>query len=275
MQYVRSLHETPAPHLGDPPGVEVAVAAHLESALALGCSYQPGCADAGPRAATVDLFVVGLEGELRVEVGGRTLTAGPDCVVFVPAGAAHRVRNDGTAAGRALLLLLPAPVAGAPLFRPAPDQPGGGGGSDGTNGSAGGSGLDVAGEPFALALDAAGFAGGSRPNGFAVQTLADASLGVTRCVMNAAQVAAGGEGPPTHIHTFDQLFFVLHGRLHVEVALERVVAERHQVVVLPAGVPHTQWNEGPEVEVHLALLVPAPPAGEPLTKPVTFAAVPR
>ncbi|MCC6433778.1 MAG: cupin domain-containing protein [Acidimicrobiales bacterium] len=261
MQYVRSLDHTPAAHLSDPSGIEVTVAAQLESVLALGCCYQPRCADPGWGAAAVDLLLVGVEGTLSVEVGGRVLTAGADCVVFVPAGAAHRVRNDGTEPARALALLVPAPSAGAALFEAVADDSGAAaGGGDGA---------------FAVALDAAQFAAGSRPNGFAVQTLADPSLGVTGCVVNAAQVAAGGEGPPTHIHTFDQLFFVLHGRLHVEVALGRVVAERHQIVVLPAGVPHTQWNEGPDVEVHLAVLVPAPPAGEPLTVPVAFAAVPR
>ena len=64
-------------------------------------------------------------------------------------------------------------------------------------------------------------------------------------------------------------------RVAVAVALGRVVAERHQIVVLPAGVPHTQWNEGPDVEVHLAVLVPAPP-GHPLnTRELVYTGVTR
>lgn len=93
---------------------------------------------------------------------------------------------------------------------------------------------------------------------------------MTSCVVNVAQVGAGGAGPPMHLHTFDQLFFVLEGELQVEVALQRVVAPRHSLVVLPAGVPHTQWNDGPGTEVHLAVLVPAPLPGEPILTPVTL-----
>jgi len=48
------------------------------------------------------------------------------------------------------------------------------------------------------------------------------------------------------------------------VGLDRHVAEPGTLVVLPAGVPHRQWNEGRVPERHLALLSPAPEPGRPL-----------
>ncbi len=39
-------------------------------------------------------------------------------------------------------------------------------------------------------------------------------------------------------------------------------------VVLPAGIVHRNWNEGPGVEKHVTLLVPEPAKGEPLDYPV-------
>jgi len=76
-------------------------------------------------------------------------------------------------------------------------------------------------------------------------------------------VEPGGSGPDTHIHRFDQFYYVLDGSLEIEVGLDRYVADRHTLVVLPAGVPHRQWNEGPSLERHLTLLVPEPLPGEP------------
>ncbi len=258
MQYVRSLDQPPAAHLSHASGVDTAVIAQLESVTALGRTYRPGGGDPAPQCSPGDVYLFVTDGNLVVEVDGRELGVGPEAMAFIPAGAAHLVRSvEAGGEACALVLVMPSPPAGAALFdaAPAPPAP--------TTGRADG-------RAFVVALEAAGFDAGSRPNGFAVQTMADASRGVRTCTMNAARVNAGGEGPAVHIHTFDQLFFVVRGRLHVRVALEEVVAATHELVVLPAGVPHTQWNEGPDTEVHLAVLTPAPPAGEPLTRPVTF-----
>jgi mannose-6-phosphate isomerase-like protein (cupin superfamily) len=72
-------------------------------------------------------------------------------------------------------------------------------------------------------------------------------------------MAPGGAGPTTHIHDFDQFYFVLSGSLEVEVALQHHRVKPNTLVVLPAGVPHRQWNgSGDEAERHLAMLVPEP-----------------
>ena len=40
------------------------------------------------------------------------------------------------------------------------------------------------------------------------------------------------------------------------------------LVFVPAGVPHRNWNEGPEPEVHLVVFIPEPEPGQPLVIPV-------
>ena len=76
--------------------------------------------------------------------------------------------------------------------------------------------------------------------------------------MNTARVSPESPGTSWHIHRFDQLYWVLEGTLHVEVADSAHDVEPGHLVVLPAGVPHRNWNPGPGVERHLAFLVPAP-----------------
>ncbi len=50
--------------------------------------------------------------------------------------------------------------------------------------------------------------------------------------------------------------------MSLQIGLERYTAGRHALVILPAGVPHGQWNEGPEIERHITLLAPEPMPGE-------------
>ena len=77
-----------------------------------------------------------------------------------------------------------------------------------------------------------------------------------------------GKGTGLHIHTFDQFYFVLSGTMHLQVGREVQTVDPFSYVLLPAGIPHRNWNEGPEMERHLAVLVPemlpAPEADPPV-----------
>ncbi|MEZ5232373.1 MAG: cupin domain-containing protein [Acidimicrobiales bacterium] len=257
MQYVRSLDQAPAAHLSHASGVDTAVIAQLESVTALGRTYRPGGGDPVPQCSPGDVYLFVTDGNLgwRWTVGSwrwaprpwRSSSPGP------PTWSATSRRAEARA-----LVLVSAVTAGGrrPVRtrrRPRP-HPQPGGRRRGVR---------------------RGVGGGRLRRRLPTERLRRADHG-RRALRRAhlhherAAVNAGGEGPAVHIHTFDQLFFVVRGRLHVRVALEEVVAATHELVVLPAGVPHTQWNEGPDTEVHLAVLTPAPPAGEPLTRPVTF-----
>ena len=88
----------------------------------------------------------------------------------------------------------------------------------------------------------------------------------------AVVVDPGKAGPGMHIHKFDQYYCVLEGEMTVEVALQKHVVGPGTLVVLPAGVPHCQYNAGEATERHLVVLAPCPLPGEPWDEGVDFIA---
>ena len=106
-----------------------------------------------------------------------------------------------------------------------------------------------------------------------VQPLLDRDSGATSCSVSCTKTPAGG-GSPTgvHTHVVDQLFYVLSGAMSFEIAGRAYTAWSGTLVVIPAGVPHRNWNGGSEETVHLAFNVPLPAAHEPFVNPVSQAA---
>ncbi len=107
-------------------------------------------------------------------------------------------------------------------------------------------------------------------SGFDYKFLANRLLGSDHVALNVARVQPGHQGPDYHIHTFDQFYFVLRGRLSVDVGFERLEAGPLSLVALPAGIVHRQRNEGNEVEEHLAILTPEPPSNGRLDYQITM-----
>ncbi len=104
---------------------------------------------------------------------------------------------------------------------------------------------------------------------FHSQRLADASTGLDSCLCLSTRVPPGtGTTTGLHIHPSDQLYYVLTGIMHARVAEQTYVVEPGNLVIIPAGTPHWNWNEGTEDELHFELIVPTPPAGTPLVTQV-------
>jgi mannose-6-phosphate isomerase-like protein (cupin superfamily) len=68
--------------------------------------------------------------------------------------------------------------------------------------------------------------------------------------------SGGGSPRGAHTHEFEQLFYLLEGRMAIEVAGERTDVEPGSLIVFPAGVPHRNWNEGTEPTVHIVINTP-------------------
>jgi mannose-6-phosphate isomerase-like protein (cupin superfamily) len=98
--------------------------------------------------------------------------------------------------------------------------------------------------------------------GFTMQRLLRRADGSEAVSLYIGSVQTGAGGPKTHVHPFDQFYFVLDGRMNVEIGFEHFVADPFTLVVLPAGVPHRQFNEAAETERHITLIAPEPMPGD-------------
>ncbi len=104
---------------------------------------------------------------------------------------------------------------------------------------------------------------------FHSQRLADASTGLDSCLCLSTRVPPGtGTTTGLHTHPSDQLYYVLAGTMHARVGERTYVVGPGNLVIIPAGTPHWNWNEGTEDELHFELIVPTPPAGIPLVTQV-------
>ena len=257
MQYTRPFDLNQAIDTGFP-GYRAQFLSHLESAVLINSHIEEGGCGPGLHYHHVDQLYYLIEGSMNVQLGHDVhhITAGT--LVFIPAGLAHRNWNEGPGAETHFEMLIPAPAPMAQLayMVDSPD--------------------DV---PTARQTDHPGYV--RRINaealtepmpGLRVQSLAGPGSGSAHTVVNYMEVDPGSAGPGTHIHHFDQYYLVLEGELSIEVALEKHVVVPHTLVVLPAGVPHRQYNDGAVTEKHLTVLSPAPEPGKPWDSGVDFSA---
>ncbi|MGE0796658.1 MAG: cupin domain-containing protein [Acidimicrobiia bacterium] len=88
-----------------------------------------------------------------------------------------------------------------------------------------------------------------------------------KCLIACVREPVGTSGRPRHTHTADQLYYVLRGRASVELGGDVHLAGPGDLVHIPRGAPHWQWNGADEPLVHLEVIVHPPPPGQPLVVP--------
>jgi quercetin dioxygenase-like cupin family protein len=102
------------------------------------------------------------------------------------------------------------------------------------------------------------------------QKLFDQESGAKTCSINCIKTPAGGGSPAgMHTHAVDQIFYILSGTMGVQVEGKEYQAGPGTLVIFPAGVPHRNWNDGPEPTLHLAFNTPLPDPSVPFAKPVS------
>jgi quercetin dioxygenase-like cupin family protein len=209
-----------------------------------------------------------LEGAIDIEMNGIKHRAERDSTVFIPAGTLHShvpVRDE-----LHIDIISPAPTRGMPLGRfldddlsahpQMPDNPQ----SPSIKVEPG----KPLVEPYVRTIDDTPMRPTHVP-GFDVRTIASREFGSEHIFINAA-VVQPGPGPGWHIHEFDQFYYVQEGILTVEIANKQYEVHPHQLMVIPAGVPHRNWNNGTKQERHLAIIQPQPPEGAPMDYDVRF-----
>ncbi|MEV7341494.1 cupin domain-containing protein [Streptomyces sp. NPDC093544] len=206
----------------------------------------PGARGPQNHAHPVDQLYFVTEGEVTIKLGKDIHKAAAGSAVFIPAGVPHHNWNEGSETEVHLEVLAPGNAGIRPLLEFTESD-------------------DAHGLPYAVVVPA--------PE----QTVTlDAGMTVTpllghehvlgkgqdptskNALIYVAGMPAGSAGPSLHTHAFDQFYLVLKGLLNVQIGLKEFTVGPQQLVVLPAGVPHRQWNAGAETERHLTILTPPP-----------------
>jgi quercetin dioxygenase-like cupin family protein len=68
---------------------------------------------------------------------------------------------------------------------------------------------------------------------------------------------AGAEGPPLHMHDFDEMFYLLDGELVFQVEDELITRRRGEIAFAPRGIRHTLANMSDSDARYLLVCTPA------------------
>ncbi|GES65601.1 DUF3500-domain-containing protein [Aspergillus terreus] len=230
MKYIRPLNEEETIDTGFPK-YKAQILSCLESAIILASRIGEGGCGPGLHYHHSDQFYFLAHGSMTVRLGEQEHDISEGSVVFIPAGLPHCNWNNGPGAEIHLEMIVPAPHRLKQLAYMI-EKP-----------------EDV---PKEWRTTSKGYIRHVERHrlleplpGFKIFPLADPSTDSHLAMVIYAEVAANAGGPSTHIHEFDQYYFVLEGELTIEVALQKHVVPADTLVVLPAGVPHRQYNQAP------------------------------
>jgi mannose-6-phosphate isomerase-like protein (cupin superfamily) len=221
----------------------LSLASGVDSSMILFSRVPPG--NRGPALHThaVDQTYFVVSGSMHVQIGTDVHTVTPGTAVLIPAGTPHCNWNDGAEDELHLEILAPWPGNDPAAFvKPAEPR-------------------EVADtDQLVRALTPEGFI--TIWDGFRLHPLVQRTTGASGARMHYVELAPTSGGPDLHFHDFDQFYFVLEGKLEIQVGTRTMTAGPNSLVILPAGTVHTNFNPGPGVERHLAILTPEPAPGE-------------
>jgi mannose-6-phosphate isomerase-like protein (cupin superfamily) len=184
----------------------------------------------------VEHYYVVLSGRMTVQIGTDTFVAGPMTGVVIPMDTPHAVWNAGAEPEAHLEVIAPAPSRELmSMLKPA--------------------------QPRKIENAAAYI----RP--IAVPAAKDLKPGLNGAVVtnrdrgspNTVRLdstLAGSGGPATHVHRFEQVYFMVEGATTILYGADRFKASKNDIVILAPGVVHTNVNESGMPERHLTLLLP-------------------
>jgi len=245
MRYVRPVDFESAEIPGEK-GYKGKIMYSGETCVLVATIVPPGARGPRNHAHPVDQLYFVTDGEVTIKLGKDVHKAAAGSAVFIPAGVPHHNWNEGSEDEIHFEVLAPGSAGIRPMLEFTESD-------------------DAQGLPYAVVTPAAD----------QMLTL-DAGMTVTpllghehvmghgreRVSTNAlvyvGGLPAGAAGPSLHTHVFDQFYLVLEGELSVQIGLREFTVGPRNLVVLPAGVPHRQWNTGPEFERHLTILTPPP-----------------
>jgi len=177
-----------------------------------------------------------MKGQMNALLGEEEVTAKPGQLVFIPKGLPHWNWNTTDEEEVHFELIVPAPerdqIALDVGSLPVPD---------------------VKGLQLVRTLDQAKF----DQTRFSQVILADRSTGCDYTSLGIFRSPPGGS-TPLHVHRVDQVYFIMQGEMTLQIGFEEYKAGPNTLVILPAGMPHRNWNATSEPEYHINLRLPEP-----------------
>jgi mannose-6-phosphate isomerase-like protein (cupin superfamily) len=245
MEYVRPVEFESAEIPGEK-GYKGKILYSGETCALIATIVPPGARGPANHTHPVDQLYFVTAGEVTIQLAKEVHKVPAGSAVFIPAGVPHHNWNEGTEEEVHLEVLAPGNAGIRPglVFTE----------SD-----------DALGLPYSVVTPSADLIQ-TLEGGMTVTPLLGhegvIGRGQERASKNAlvylAGLPTGAAGPSLHTHRFDQFYLVLEGTLGVQVGLKEFTVGPKHLVVLPAGVPHRQWNAGQDVERHLTILTPPP-----------------
>jgi mannose-6-phosphate isomerase-like protein (cupin superfamily) len=211
-----------------------------ESCYLIYTRVPPGVHGPGLHTHSVDQFYFILSGTMNVQLGADKFVVGPETLVFIPAGTPHMNWNSGSVSEAHLEIIVP-PAPLESLAKPASPRK-----------------VPNAKE-YIRPVKRELFQG----QGFAAQWLARQSTGSEHAAVREDELQPGSGSAGLHFSAFDQFYFVTDGKMNVDLGFRHLRAGENTLVLIPAGMVHRIWNDGPAVEKHITILVPE---REPLEK---------
>ncbi|MBB3953789.1 cupin domain-containing protein [Novosphingobium sediminicola] len=226
----------------------------LESAFVVYTRLAPHAAAQGSIALPVDHTYLVLKGTARVEIGNERFTLKPETLALLPAGVPHRIWNEVGEQADVLEVITPAPARDlAGLIRPAAAYH-----------------VDGAAQYVRAAPPLGELAGGTGHASLNERILASRATGSPHVLERLNDMLPGGGRTETHLHPFDQVYFVRKGEMSVQYGMSHYKAPANTLVVLPVGVAHNNLNESDQTQSIVTLLLPEPEKGRAMGAGVTL-----
>ena len=191
----------------------------------------------------VEHYYVVLSGRMTVQIGTDTFVAGPMTGVVIPADTPHAVWNAATEPETHLEVIAPAPSRDV-LSMLKPAQP-----------------RKVENAAKCIRTITVTPAKDLKP-GLNGAAFTNRDLGSPNQVRLDSTLPGSG-GPATHVHRFEQVYFMVEGATTILYGADRFKASKNDIVILNPGVVHTNVNDSGMPERHLTLLLPQNADGGP------------
>ena len=184
----------------------------------------------------VEHYYVVVSGSMTTQIGTDTFVAGPMTGVVIPPETPHAVWNAGAEPEAHLEVIAPAPSRDLmSMLKPAQPRK-----------------VDNAVQYVRKIAVPAANALKPGLNGAVFTNRAQGSPNTVRL----DSTLPGSGGPPTHVHQFEQVYFMVEGSTTILYGADRLKATKNDIVILAPGVVHTNVNESGAPERHLTFLLP-------------------